>query len=172
MSEKLKICIIGATAVGKTSLLSRFVSSFFRERYETTIGVRIESRQIEHRGRAVALILWDMSGEDEFQNVQPAYLRGAAGYLLVIDGSRRETVDTAMRLQTLARNTVGDIPFVAVLNKADLETHWELDRRTIAALEDRQWPLVRTSAKTGDGVEAAFARLVAEIYRRRERVWT
>jgi len=172
MTEKFKICMIGATAVGKTSLVARFVSSVFHERYATTIGVRIQARRVERGDRAASLILWDLSGEDEFQNVKPSYLRGAAGYLLVVDGTRRETVETAISLQALAVATIGDAPFVVALNKADLVACWDIDARTHEALERRAWTIVRTSARTGDGVAALFDRLADEIFRRQGKLWT
>src|SRR5262249_42909398 len=103
MTEKLKICMVGATAVGKTRLVERFVSSIFHERYATTIGVKIQARTVRRGDRSFNMILWDLSGQDEFQSVRPEYLRGAAGYLVVIDGTRRETVDTAISLQAIAR---------------------------------------------------------------------
>src|SRR5262245_4193205 len=98
MNQKLKVCMIGGTAVGKTSLVMQFVSSIFHERYSTPIGVKIHARRVQRGSTTVDLILWDLSGEDEFQGVQPAYLRGASGYLLVADGTRRETLDTAIAL--------------------------------------------------------------------------
>lgn len=171
MIEKLKVCMIGATAVGKTSLVARFVSSVFSERYATTIGVRIHARRVHYGERAVDLIIWDLSGEDEFQNVQPSYLRGASGYLLVIDGTRRETVETAISLQDRARRTIGGAPFLALLNKADLVDSWELDDEGLGALGHRGWSLVRTSAKTGEGVEAAFQRLTTMMLDRQADVW-
>jgi small GTP-binding protein len=167
--DKLKVCMIGASAVGKTSLVARFVHSVFRERYETTIGVKIQARPVVRGERVVNLIVWDLSGEDEFQSVQQSYLRGAAGYLVVIDGTRRGTVDTAISLQERARMPTGDAPFVALLNKADLVVSWDLEGRATEALEQRGWTVVRTSAKTGDGVEDAFNRLVDAILDRRGR---
>src|SRR5690606_21959404 len=71
MVDKLKVCMIGATAVGKTSLVARFVNSVFSDRYATTIGVRIHTRRVRLDQRMVDLIIWDLSGEDEFQSVQP-----------------------------------------------------------------------------------------------------
>jgi small GTP-binding protein len=172
MREKLKICMVGATAVGKTSLVERFVTSIFRDRYSTTIGVKIQTRRVRSGDRDCDMILWDLSGQDEFQNVRPEYLRGAAGYLVVIDGTRRETIDTAISLQEVARAATRNAPFIVVLNKADLVASWELDARTIASLELRGWRLMRASAKTGEGVEAAFDALVAAIDRGRGAAWT
>lgn len=172
MTEKLKICMIGATAVGKTSLVASFMSSIFHERYVTTIGVKIQTRRLQRGERWIDLVLWDLSGEDEFQSVQPFYLRGAAGYLLVIDGTRRETVNIAVSLQERVRTTTGLIPFVVVLNKADLAISWDIDAQALGALEQQGFTIVRTSAKTGDGVAEAFNRLVDMILDRRGELWT
>jgi len=172
MIEKLKICMIGATAVGKTSLVARFLSSIFHERYTTTIGVKIQTRRLQRGERRIDLVLWDLSGEDEFQSVQPFYLRGAAGFLLVIDGTRRATLDIAIALHKRVRSTTGPIPFVVMLNKADLASAWDIDVQGLAELEQRGFPLVRTSAKTGEGVEESFNRLVNAILDRRGELWT
>lgn len=171
MTEKLKICMIGATAVGKTSLVARFMSSIFSERYTTTIGVKIQTRRLQRGQRSIDLVLWDLSGEDEFQSVQPFYLRGAAGYLLVIDGTRRETIDVALSLQTRVQTITGPIPFVVVLNKADLVTSWDIDTQTWGALEQRGFTIVHTSAKTGVGVEESFNRIVDTILAGRGEPW-
>ncbi len=170
MTEKLKICLVGATGVGKTSLVARYTRSIFSEIYRTTIGVSIERRDVEHRGRTVSLVLWDLSGEDEFQSVQPAYLRGAAGYIIVVDGTRRDTADVAMALETRVRAAIGNVPFIAAINKADLALTWQLGG-TLETLERKGWALVHTSAKTGAGVTELFERLVDAIYASRASVW-
>jgi small GTP-binding protein len=168
MNEKLKVCMLGATGVGKTSLVARYVSSIFTERYATTIGVKIETHRVRRGDRSIDLIVWDLSGEDEFQTVQLAYLRGAAGYLLVVDGTRRETLGTAASLHARSREAVGDAPFVVVLNKADLVASWDIDGRDAEALDSgailpERSAVVRTSAKTGAGVQEAFGLLVDAI---------
>jgi hypothetical protein len=75
---RLKICLLGATAVGKTSLARRFVEGVFSDRYLTTVGVRIDKRVVRIDGQEIHLIVWDLSGEDEFAQVQTRYLRGAS----------------------------------------------------------------------------------------------
>ncbi|WP_437293734.1 Rab family GTPase [Sorangium sp. So ce426] len=156
MAEKRKVCVLGATGVGKTSLVARFVRSIFSESYRTTIGVTIETRRVRCDERELDLILWDLSGEDEFQAVQTSYLRGSAGWLLVIDGTRRLTAETGLRLYTAARTIVGEVPAVVVLNKADLTAAWDIDDATEARLKRAGLWITRTSAKTGAGVEGAF----------------
>jgi small GTP-binding protein len=169
--DKLKVCTIGGTAVGKTSLVSRFVDHVFHEQYTSTIGVRIQARYVRRQGRLVTLVLWDLSGEDEFQGVQPSYLRGMAGYLLVVDGTRRQTLETALELEARVRATVGPLPFVLLLNKADLSNRWDLSAEALDRIQRLGWRSVRTSAKTGDNVDEAFEQ-IADIMLAGERPWT
>lgn len=171
MNAKLKICMVGAAGAGKSSLVQRYVNSVFSERYETTIGVKILSRRTEHQGHTVDLLLWDLNGEDEFQSVQPAYLRGASGYVLVIDGTRPETADTALVLQARVRDAIGEKACVVLLNKADLVAEWEVGSTHAAQLE-RCGPVARTSARTGEGVDDAFSRLVGTILGHEASAWT
>ena len=81
-----KICMLGAFAVGKTSLVAQYVSSLFSEKYLSTVGVKIDKKQLTVDGRDVTLMLWDIYGQDDYQTVQPSQLRGMSGYLLVVDG--------------------------------------------------------------------------------------
>jgi small GTP-binding protein len=153
-----KICMLGATGVGKTSLVSRYVLSLFSDSYLTTIGVKVDKKQVAVDGQDVMLMLWDIYGEDEFQTVRTSYLKGASGYLLVADGTRPLTLDMARQLQAKASDVIGRAPFILVLNKADLSDQWHLVDRA-------SWRLavVRTSAKTGEGVEEAFAKLTKRM---------
>ncbi len=168
MIEKAKVCLIGATAVGKTSLVARYVSSIFSDQYRTTIGVTIETYTVERGDRSIEMVLWDLSGEDEFQNVSRSYLTGARGYLLVIDGTRRETMGVATMLEARARETIGPVPFAVVLNKSDLVASWEIEPKDLAEMNERGWRVVTASAKTGAGVRDAFEQLVDAMM---ERPW-
>ena len=154
-----KICMLGGFAVGKTSLVSRFVSSIFSDKYHTTVGVKIDKKQVSVDGRDMTLMLWDIYGQDDFQTVQPAQLGGMAGYLLVIDGTRRATLEVARQLQQKAAATVGPVPFLVLLNKADLADQWEIDEQAFFKLAEEGWRVVKTSARTGEGVEDAFLKL-------------
>jgi len=158
-----KICMLGAFAVGKTSLVGRFVKSIFSEKYLTTVGVKIDKKTIVHGDTTVNFMIWDLAGEDEFQKVQLSYLRGAAGYLLVVDGTRKETLDTAVRLIKNVETAVGKVPHVLLLNKADLMDHWEIDMDAVDAAIPEKKTVYKTSAKTGDHVEDAFRALAARI---------
>ena len=172
MITKIKVCMIGATGVGKTSLSSRFVHSIFSETYRTTIGVKIESREVRRGDRVVQLVIWDLSGEDEFQSVQPAYVAGAAGYLLVVDGTRRATVETGQALTARLCDALGNVPFVLVVNKVDLVASWEVRPSDLEPLRDHASAVVQTSARSGVGVCEAFEQLADEIFARTDQKWT
>ena len=100
--------------------------------------------------------MWDIHGEDDFQKVRMSYLRGASGYLLVVDGTRRATLDTALALHEAAQRTVGRVPVILAINKADLASTWEIEPGVIESLG---LSVVRTSAKSGTEVESTFASL-------------
>jgi 50S ribosomal subunit-associated GTPase HflX len=86
-----------------------------------------------------------------------------AAYLLVVDGTRRATLETARQLQLKAKDVVGDVPFVLVLNKSDLAATWEIDDHALFHMVKDGWRVVKASAKTGDGVEHAFQTLTRAI---------
>ncbi|HEY3382529.1 MAG TPA: Rab family GTPase [Vicinamibacterales bacterium] len=158
-----KVCLIGAFAVGKTSLVARYVRSVFSDKYLTTVGVKIERKSVSVADLEVRLILWDLHGEDEFQKVRTSYMRGSSGIILVADGTRRETLDKAILLHGEVRAAVGEVPCVLALNKCDLVHEWELDEAAAARVQAQGWTVVNTSAKTGTGVEEMFAVMVRRM---------
>jgi small GTP-binding protein len=155
-----KICMLGSFSVGKTSLVKRFVESIFSDRYLTSVGVKIDKKVISSGGEDVTLMLWDIYGEDEYQNIRMSYLRGSHGYLLVADGTRPETLDVALAIQQEAEKNFGPLPFVIALNKSDLASQWEITSEREAELAAGGRTVIRTSAKTGEGVEQLFESLV------------
>jgi len=158
-----KICMLGSFAVGKTSLVRRFVEGFYSDVYQTTVGVKIDKKNIQVNGGEVSLVLWDIYGEDDYQKMRWSYLRGASGYLLVADGTRRATLEKARQLEERARQEAGAIPFVFVINKCDLRQDWEVDDSFEMQMRAQNWSLLRSSAKTGEGVEEAFSLLAQKM---------
>jgi small GTP-binding protein len=155
--------MLGAATVGKTSLVRRFVEGIFSDVYLTTIGVKIDKKVVVAGTEEVQVLLWDLSGEDAYNEISMSYMRGAAGYLLVADGTRPLTLDTAQILKNRVDATVGPLPFVLALNKADLSQSWDIRDDVKADLDARGWQVVETSAKNGQGVEEAFSLLVNQM---------
>jgi small GTP-binding protein len=154
-----KVCMIGKSGVGKTSLVAKFVHSMFSEKYLTTVGVKIDKKTVNVNGAEVMLMIWDLAGDDDYQRLQTSYLRGTSGYLLVADGTRAVTLDDAIEVQRRVAQAVGPVPFVVALNKADLVAQWEIDDARMAELNGRGWKSYKTSAKDGAAVEEVFAEL-------------
>lgn len=148
--------MIGAFAVGKTSLVQQFARGVFSEQYHTTVGVRVEKKSVDVDGTGVELILWDIHGEDEFQKVRVSYLKGASGCVYVVDGTRSETVEVALDLKERIEETFPDLASICLLNKADSLEDWEIDETDLAKLTATGLPMMEVSAKTGDAVDGAF----------------
>lgn len=153
-----KICMVGAFAVGKTSLVRRFVESIFSDKYHTTIGVKISKKQVDLSGVQIQNMIWDIEGTDEFTEMKPSHLRGASGILLVVDGTRPKSLDSARELKHLVHETVGDIPILVLINKCDLKNEWKVQDGQLDGVIDPM-DVFHTSAKTGENVEEAFMQL-------------
>ena len=158
-----KVCMVGTFAVGKTSLVRQFVESVYSEKYHTTVGVKVDKKIVKVSEQEVTLVLWDIEGAETGLELRQSYLRGAAGYLLVADGTRPDTITNAEALQARAKATIGSVPFLLLLNKVDLGQHWRVDPEELARLRALSWPVITTSAKTGQGVENAFAALAQRM---------
>src|SRR4051812_11288990 len=152
-----KVCLLGTSGVGKTSLVAQFVHSMFSDKYLTTVGVKIDKKMVKVGDTEVMLMIWDLAGDDDFQRLQTSYLRGTSGFLLVADGTRAVTLDQVLELKTRVEANIGAAPFILALNKSDLASQWEVTDARIASLESDGWKIIRTSAKAGEQVEEAFA---------------
>ncbi len=160
-----KVCLIGDFGVGKTSLVRRFVSNIFDDTYITTVGVRIETKVVSMEGgNRIKLVIWDIAGSDTLDSLQKNYLQGLSGYMLVADGTRRNTFINALALKARIDASFGAPPFQFLLNKADLETAWELTDADYQKLEEKGIDFRKSSALTGQAVEDAFEALAREIW--------
>lgn len=160
---KKKVCLVGAFAVGKTSLVQRYVYSMFSEKYHTTVGVKVDKKQVNVQGQSIDLIIWDLHGEDDFQSLRMSYLRGASGCIYVADGTRPATMDVALHLRQRAEEAIGRIPSILAINKCDLKSQWELDVQKIEQWDPQGLTVIHTSAKTGESVERVFHQLAGKI---------
>lgn len=164
-----KVVLLGDFAVGKTSLVRRFVYDLFDDKYVSTIGVKVSRKTviITRNDEIVDLtmMLWDLAGSEEFSRMRASYLRGAAAALMVYDVSRPETLSSLHHyLRDLRKINEGCLVVLAA-NKADLLATFapsdsvalEAEARSIAT--ELEAPLYFTSAINGQAVEAAFRHL-------------
>ena len=168
---KKKICLLGSFAVGKTSLIDRFVYNQFEDKYLTTIGVKISQKilppvQDHHRQQTVqhSFLIWDIAGLEKFDHVALNYFRGAAGALAVADLTRRETIGNLYAFCDRFLSVNPKSSLVILGNKSDV---FQDDGQTLSELEQAAANYASectiTSAKTGEGVEKAFLKLSQEI---------
>jgi small GTP-binding protein len=158
-----KICLLGEFAVGKTSLVRRFVEGRFEDKYLSTIGVKVSRRTLNRAYGELNLLVWDLAGSDDF-NAQSPYLRGAMGAVVVCDLTRYETLAGLARYGEIMRSINSKAGLVFVGNKCDLTAEHKI---TTADLSNASQPFqaahLLSSAKTGENVEAAFLKLAEQI---------
>jgi small GTP-binding protein len=159
-----KVCLLGDFAVGKTSLVRRFVYERFDDKYLSTIGVKVSRKTlvVNQQDQLVDLgiIVWDLAGSQEFDKLRASYLRGASGVLLVCDLTRPETFSDLSSYWDDLRRICPTAQVILAANKTDLTEHLRLSPSDIEAYAaDRQIPHYLTSAKSGDQVETLFRQL-------------
>ena len=120
--EAHKICVLGDFATGKTSLVARFVQDSFVTAYQTTVGVKVDAKDVVLAdGRPRRLAIWDVAGTGTPTELFLRYLRGASGYLLVADATRADTLERALEIRAAVESQLPAIPGVHLVNKVDLE---------------------------------------------------
>ncbi len=166
---KRKVLLLGDGAVGKTSLIRRFVVDKFSDDYITTIGTKVTKKdlRIESPGRAtdITFMIWDVLGQKGYKNIQESSFQGAKGALLVYDVSRSDTLRSVKEywIPHLIEVTK-PIPIVLVGNKVDLVKDRTAAREQLEdALDELRISGFLSSAKTGESVEATFACLAKEV---------
>ncbi|MFX1309090.1 MAG: Rab family GTPase [Promethearchaeota archaeon] len=166
-SFKLKVLLTGAAAVGKTSLVQRFIKNRFQANYKLTVGVDILTKDVEFRqGEIATLSIWDIGGQQRFEFIRSTFYKGAAGTLLVFDLTREQTYTEIRKWLTEIRQFAGDIPFVLIGNKADLieDVGVVIDRDEARSFAENEGSIyIETSAKTGINVDEAFTELTRRI---------
>jgi small GTP-binding protein len=163
MNIHKKICIIGEFGVGKTSLVARYVQSIFSDKYQTTVGVKIDKKEVLVGDQRVTLVLWDLAGESAAGGMKMMLIKGASGFLLVADGTRPDTLRTTVRLQQEVTGTLGQIPFILAINKADLTEDWAIGPADIEEYRAFGWDVRLASAKNGQGVDQIFTDLATRL---------
>ncbi|MCB0570111.1 MAG: GTP-binding protein [Phaeodactylibacter sp.] len=159
-----KVLITGSFAVGKTSLFNRFIHNTFSERYLTTIGVKVDKKEVSVNGQEVSLVLWDIAGEVSQEKVPRTYFLGASAVIYIFDLSRPNTLQNMEADLRIIQSALPGCLVQVVGNKKDL-----LDDEELLIMQ-RQVPEASTftSAKTGENVEQLFFDIGSKLLEQRE----
>ncbi|NJN34529.1 MAG: GTP-binding protein [Saprospiraceae bacterium] len=151
-----KIILTGSFGVGKTSLFNQFIHQKFNDKYLTTIGVKVNKKDITVSGQKISLLLWDVAGEITQDKVPTSYFLGTSGVIYVVDLSRPVTFNNLTSDVKFLRELLPDCVLMIVANKKDLLSDEKLQE--VASLSPIKWDFA-TSAKTAENVEALFQSL-------------
>lgn len=162
--QRKKICVLGASATGKTSLVASFSGEAFVSSYQSTLGVRITRAVVPVHERLREFVVWDIKGENEFYRIPQVYLAGCQGCLLVADGTRRATVDAALDIRARMREIAGNIPEVMLVNKLDLNDIWEVDEAMLSSLRSQGIGVHMCSARGGLALHTALEGLAHAMW--------
>jgi len=176
LTLKSKVCLVGESAVGKTSLIRKFVLNAFEDHYISTIGTKVCKKPMafDYNGVQVAIdmMIWDIMGQSGFRTLlQDSYFNGASGIIAVCDVTRRETLSALDGWVDSVRQVAGDVPMVLLANKSDLSSQAQVSLSDLELKGVRHkassWHL--TSAKTGENVAEAFQSIGTAIVQRQSK---
>lgn len=159
-----KVCLLGDFAVGKTSLMRRFLYHAFDDKYISTIGVKVSRKSVAINTDAgvveLTMMVWDLAGSEEFSQMRTSYLRGASGAVLVCDLTRPETLTSLRRYVDDMHEVSPGARFVVAANKLDLVEQQQIEEAQVRQFaQSLPAAYFLASAKTGDAVEVLFREL-------------
>lgn len=164
-----KIVLLGDGAVGKTSLRSKYMGEGFQGDYILTIGVDFATKDVSKDGKNFKAQIWDLAGQERFKFLQEKFLKGTQGILFVYDVNRMESLESAIDwFYEVEKEIKKPIPVVLLGNKIDTvpedkRDHLPKELKLEAWGSKRVYPILNTSAKTGENVDQAFDKLINEI---------
>lgn len=157
----VKVVTLGNSNVGKTALVTRWLEDRFDTAFNPTVGAGFQVQPVDYEGRAYQLQIWDTAGQDQYRNTTALYCRNVKAALLVFDVTERTSYDDLEGWISLIRDGMTTTPFVLVGNKTDLSSERRVDPDEAAMIADKYGATyLETSARTGSGVDEAFAALV------------
>ncbi len=162
-----KIVLIGDTSVGKTNILSKYLSDEFDPDSKATVGVEFGTKNFKIENKIVKVQIWDTAGQERYRSITNAYYKGAKGALLVYDITNKKSFDNLDRwVSDLKVNADDKISIVLLGNKSDLE-----NQRIIKTEEGKnkaefyKFAFMETSALNGNNIEKAFDELIKDVYK-------
>jgi len=161
-----KLVLLGDAAVGKSSILMRFLKNKFSEGIETTVGGAFSTKTIERGGRTLKLEIWDTAGQERFRSLAPMYFRGASAAIVVYDQTNEASFERAEAWvkQVMQTGTNPNIIIALAANKCDLKEKVKVSLEKAEELAAREGLLLlETSALTGKNVLQLFEKIADHL---------
>ena len=168
----IKLTVLGDPAVGKTSLIDKYITDSFNENYSPTLGVNIVTKdiRIEEDDSDIRLLLWDIAGQDKYEITRQMFFQGCSGTLLVYDITRYSTFEriTSKWLEDFKKYSRPDGVYLLIGNKSDLIDSVKVSSEEGNSLAEKinAVKFIETSAKYGKNVEEAFKTLVSHVLKK------
>jgi small GTP-binding protein len=166
-----KVIFLGDPAVGKTSLIKKYIDANYEERYLPTIGVSITKKNVEYSGKKFTIMFWDIAGQPQFYLLHKVYYNGANGAVLAFDLTRSHTLMNIKNWYSeLVKYQLQNIPMIIVGNKKDLGQKAVIEPQMHHLAEQLGITHVfMTSAKSGENVEDIFKTIAELIYEQKNK---
>ena len=162
-----KIIIVGNSSTGKTKIIDRYLKNIFEDNSISTLGFQMNKKEFQIEQDKITVQIWDTAGQEKYASLTSSYYKSAKGALVVYDITDKESFNKIEKLVDDLKNGCDKNIYIILLgNKIDLE-----DRRVITKEEGENLAqklnlgFGEVSAKTGDGIEEAFQKLINEVYR-------
>jgi len=168
-----KIVLIGNTSVGKTNILSKYLTDQFDPDSKATVGVEFGTKNFKIENNIVKVQIWDTAGQERYRSITNAYYKGAKGSLLVYDITNKKSFDDLDKwILDLKTNGDDNLSLILLGNKSDLE-----DKRVISTEEGKnkaefyKSSFLETSALNGNNIEKAFSELIMDVYKNNHEIF-
>ena len=165
---KLKLVLLGDSGVGKTNLISRYISNNFDENTRATIGVEFFCKNFRiNKKRAIKVEIWDTAGQERYKAITSVYYKGAKGAFIVYDITSRKTFENIDKwIGEIKERTTDDVKLIIIGNKTDLNNEREVkSEEALIKYQDMDIPLIETSALEDTNVNEAFINLIKIVYK-------
>ena len=165
---KLKLVLLGDSGVGKTNLISRYISNSFDENTRATIGVEFFCKNFRiNKKRTIKVEIWDTAGQERYKAITSVYYKGAKGAFIVYDITLRKTFENIDKwIGEIKERTTDDVKLIIIGNKTDLNNEREVkSEEALIKYQDMDIPLIETSALEDTNVNEAFINLIKIVYK-------
>ena len=161
-----KVVLLGEAGVGKTSIISRYVSNNFSDVLMSTTGASFATKKLEIEEHKIKFQIWDTAGQERFRSLAKIFYQNAAVAVLVYDITRRDSFEKLQNfwIKELRENAPSDIILAIAGNKSDIYEYEAVTLKEGKELADQVNAIFRsTSAKLAHGVEELF-KVIAEKF--------